>query len=361
MNFKKTIKEYKNKINKELEIVLENEFQQIKNRENEIALQLLKEYTLCGGKRLRPISLIMTYKSIHNIIKKKDIIRPSLSVEFLHTSSLIFDDLMDEDDFRRNNPGIQLKLKKKYLKYNKDVNYNGNIFSYKSKRYAASLSILIALLSDIFSRKVILESEFSNNKKTKIMNALNYTLKELVYGQVLDIEMEKNISPDEYKYLNMIYIKTARLYIGSLEIGGILADADKDQIEKLKEFGKNIALAFQIHDDIMDISSEFNKGHPIGSDIKQGKKTLLVIKAFEKSNKKQEQKLKNILGKKNASKNEIDQVIEIFNDTGSLEYCKKLANKNIQKAKLLLNKMKLNREGKEFFKELADYMVTRKI
>ncbi|MBN2423298.1 polyprenyl synthetase family protein [Candidatus Woesearchaeota archaeon] len=357
MNFQQTLEKYKGLINKELESFLDQELDSYNNDTLKQKILLLKEYVMCGGKRLRPTALIMAYNSFSDDETK--IIKPSLSIELFHTFTLIFDDIMDEDDYRRGKKGIQKKLKERYLEKNKESRYDGAIFSQTSKRYSASCTMLIGLLCDMLSRKIIIDSAFDNNKKKSVLEVFNNLTKILAEGQLLDLEMELQSEITGQEYMDMIEKKTASLFIAAIEVGAIFGNAQGNMALKLKEYGKNIAVAFQIQDDIMDISANLKKGHDLGSDIKKGKRTLLVIKAVERADEKQKEILNSILGKDDAAEEEIRLVIEIFKKTGAFDYCRKLALEKINNAKKILDTMNLSAQGKDFFNGFAELMIKR--
>ena len=127
----------------------------------------------------------------------------------------------------------------------------------------------------------------------------------------------------------MAAAKTGPLVSASIKVGAMLNNAKVSQLNNLDKYANSVALAFQIHDDIMDISSTMGKGRTIGTDIKRGNKTLLIIKTFEKSNNKQKKFILSVLGNNNASDAEIKKAIGIIKDTKALDYASKYANKKI--------------------------------
>ncbi|MBD3202914.1 hypothetical protein GF327_01360 [Candidatus Woesearchaeota archaeon] len=357
MNFEKTLRENQDRINNALKNFLDN---LIKNSDKDLHtqnLRLLKHYILSGGKRLRLMALYKVYESYAE--EKQKIIIPGLCIELLHTSTLVFDDIMDEDDYRRNSMGIQYKLKKEYLKKNNEKKYQGNIFSSASKRYAASRSMLIGLYCEMLSRKVLHESEFSEQKINKALSMLDISIKECILGQTMDIEMEGSDDCEEEDYLEMIYLKTGSLFTRGMQIGAILGGAEPEQIDLIFEYGKNISSAFQIQDDIMDISPDLKKGNTFASDIIKGKTTILAIKAWEFSDKNE--KIKNLLGKPDISKKEIREVVRIFKESGSVGYAQDLAEQKIRTANDVIEKIDMNHKTKQFFRKFSEYMLKRKI
>jgi len=314
----------------------------------------IREY-IKDGKRLRPILLIMAYKAFCDNDK---IIPASLSVELLHNSTLIHDDIMDEDDFRRAKPTVYKRLKDSYLADHKEDSYDGPLFNKSSSKFAVSNAILCGNILIPLGADMISNSDFPDELKNNALKIYNNAYRLVNYGQFLDILLEKRKDVKEKEYLDMIEKKTACLFSASVAIGAVLADAKPEKIKQLEEYAKELAIAFQLVDDIMDISEDMAKGHELGSDIKRGKKTLLVIKALENGTGKERKELLSILGT-SASKEEIIRAIGIIKKN-SLAYVRSEADKRVIKAKEILNKMGINKESRDFFNEFADYMALRK-
>jgi geranylgeranyl diphosphate synthase, type I len=320
----------------------------------------LRDYIVNGGKRLRPIALIMAYRSISGDQGDK-IMRPSLSVELLHNSSLIFDDIMDEDDIRWGRSGIQKRLKDDFLLARKDAMHDGNIFSHASKRYAASVSMLAGLVADSLSKKVLIGAGFPGQGALESIDMLNNCMITLCEGQVLDIDFEMRDSVSEEEYILMNLKKTGALFAASLGIGATLAGASRSQLGSLRSFAENAAIAFQIRDDLMDIDPSSKKGHALGSDIIKGKKTLLLIKALGAASDAQKKTLLGFSGESTLSHEDIAICIEIFRKTGAISYCEKLSQSKVTDAKSALTQSGIPSAGIDFFSSLADYMAARKI
>ena len=236
MEFLLTLKNYREKIDNEIVEFLDKEEKKYPNLHIRKNIQYLKDYMLLGGKKLRPISMVMSYLCFNDNLDR--ILKTSLSIEFLHTSTLIFDDLMDEDDYRRGKKGIQLKFKEDFVKEYKEMRYEGNIFSQSSKRYSASRSMLVGLLCEMYYRRTLLESGFGPEKVNKAIELFDASYEELINGQTLDVVMEnlKNVSKEEY--LNMIYLKTGSLFVHGIMIGAMLADATDNQIKAMGDYAR---------------------------------------------------------------------------------------------------------------------------
>jgi len=343
MNFQIKLKKYKEIIDKELELFTDYSF--------------IKKFVLNGGKRLRPIVFIMSYKAVND--KDESLIYiPSLSVELVHNSTLVHDDIMDEDELRRGKPTVYKDLKDWFLTNYKDINHQGSLFNNISSRFAVSNAILYGNILLSLGFKALSKSQ--HKKINEAVDVLNNSYKTIVDGQIMDLMTEfKQVN--EKEYFEMISKKTAELFKASIKIGALLGDASKEQINNLAHYAEEAATAFQIKDDIMDISTEMNKGHELGSDIKQGKKNLLIIKALEFADEKEKKLISSILGKENTSSEEINSVIDIMESTGAISYSDKLAKEKIKTAKEYLKKAEINKESSDFFEKLAEFTIKRKI
>jgi geranylgeranyl pyrophosphate synthase len=250
---------------------------------------------------------------------------------------------MDEDDFRRGQPGINKKLRDFFLSNFKEEEYKGTLFNKKSSRFTVSTALMLGNICNILSKKAILDSDFDNDVKIKALKVIEDADEKICQGQMLDILMEHKAAT-EIEYFDMIKNKTAEFFGMCFELGAVFAGAD-DKRHMYKQVGINSAIAFQIQDDIIDVLG--NKGHEFGSDIKKGKKTLLMIKTLEKANDDQKRFIMKIIGKA-ASDEDIKKVVKIMHDTGAINYCRRLIKQYSEKAK-----------ESGILRELVDVMINR--
>jgi len=214
---------------------------------------------LIGGKRLRPALAFAAYEFFGGV-PSESIRLAMCSLEMLHTFSLIHDDLpcMDDDDFRRGKPSTH-------------------------KVYGDATAVLAGDALCIFAFELI-----ARTGNAAVVEELAHSLgtKGMIGGQIIDIESEgKPVDLATVDYIH--YHKTAALIEASLVIGALLADAPKEDLELIREFGKGIGLVFQIVDDILDIeSSTETLGKKVGSDIKKGKATYPAVLGLEASKQK---------------------------------------------------------------------------
>jgi geranylgeranyl diphosphate synthase type I len=355
MSFEEQLNELKNSLNKRLELF----FAKIKAKDKFIDLtyKTLASYVMMGGKRLRPAALVMAYKGFGGL--DDEIYDIALSVEFMHNSSLIHDDVMDEDSLRRNKETIHEVMRKSFLKLHGEKDHKGAIFNSLSSKFAATNAVcdgnLLCSLGSLF----LSSSRFDAVLVQKALKVYSNAYRVINQGQIMDSLFEIKEKVTEKDYLAMIEQKTGELFNASVRIGSVLAGANEREVELISEYAMLIAIAFQIQDDIMDISPEMSKGHEVGSDIKKGKKTLLVIKALEKARSKDKKFLE--IMDKNASDEDVKRAMEIIRYCGAVDYCKRMASEKIMEAKRSLGKIGLKKEAYDFFNGLADYVLERTI
>jgi len=194
------------------------------------------------------------------------------------------------------------------------------------------------------------------------MRRLANTVTVIAEGQALDMSLEGKIfdmSITELDYLNMIYKKTAILIKTACEIGALLGMGSLESVNVLSKYGENIGLAFQMRDDILGvIGDEKVLGKPVGSDIREGKCTLVLLHAARNCDDNQRKKLQKCYGKRDLSNVELNEIIDVLKETGSLEYVSSLAEKYVLSAKEVLKSF-FEGEDRDILMELADYILAR--
>ena len=288
MNFKNELKEYQEIIETELKKYIE------KNESPEKILNQSVEYSLlAGGKRLRPILVIATYKIFKNNFEK--CFPYAVAIEMIHNFSLIHDDLpaIDNDDIRHGKPTNH----KKFNEYTA-------ILAGDSMLNNAYLIISKDLISTTNNNE--------RNQKIKAFNELTIAIDRLIAGEYVDTESEgKNISKEKLKYIHEN--KTGAFLRACVRIGAILADVTDNDLNKLTSYAEKIGLAFQIKDDILsEEGDEKVTGKPVGND--KNKKKCTYISEYGLSNSKE------IL------ENTIEEAVESLKDFGEkAEFLRELA------------------------------------
>ena len=207
-----------------------------------------------GGKRLRPVLALMGYALFREDYEKA--LPIAMTVEVFHNFTLVHDDIMDKAPLRRGKPTVHYQ-------------------------YGLNAGILSGDAMLIYAYKFLQEAG-SPVAIPALLQAFNQVAIEVCEGQQYDIDFEKRQDVSIPEYLKMIELKTAALIGGSLEMGAIAAGAAREDIQNLAAFGRNIGIAFQLQDDILDTFGEPEKvGKKPGGDIAQNKKTFLILKALE--------------------------------------------------------------------------------
>ncbi len=325
--------------------------------ENYLAMQ---NYILGGGKRLRGICAILAYEACGGKDAQK-IVLPSLSVEFFHNASLILDDIMDEDPKRRDVKAAHTLTIEWFKEKYENPPYKGYLFADAATRFGVSMGMIATDMLFSLGAQTILDAEFPAEKRIKALNAYEKTYRMVNLGQMLDVnyEIEKNI--DSKQYLRMAYLKTGALLGGALQIGGILAGATESQLKALEEYARYSATTFQIQDDILDVTPGAEKGRELGSDLRKGKTTLLVLLARENMEKEEWKKIENVLGNEKASMKEMETTMKRLHDQGIIAHAQGIAKDYNQKGKEALRKAEpgFPESYLSHFDQFADYLMRR--
>ena len=355
---------YKNKVDFELEKFFDNKLESSDDLDNPYTttISFLKEYTLRGGKRIRPAFVFYGYLLFADETDEapedylNTVIKASMAPELKQTYYLIHDDITDKSDQRRGGPSMHKMFEAEYLK--KGISADG------AEHLGNSMAIFAGDLANTHAQDVIFQTGLSDYKQNKIIKKLNDTDMDTLHGQVLDIESgitSKMLT--EKELLNIHRLKSAKYTIDSpLNIGAILAGATEEEQNTLSDYADPLGIAFQLQDDILGVfGDEKQVGKPTSSDIAEGKKTLLIIKACERADKTQHDTIMKYLGNPNITSDNMDELKEIMIDTGSLEYSKNLAETLIEVSKQALGSLQnVNSVADEFLNGFADYMLTRK-
>ncbi len=352
MEFVEVVDNLSKKVNKALTSFLDRKIATAPLSYHKRYYSNIKEFILRGGKRLRPISLIQAYRGVANSDEK--IFLPSISVELLHNATLIHDDLIDHDELRRNGPTFHINYREWYRR---EVSSKD-----KAEDFGNTMAILAGNTTYNLGIETLLSSNFPHDLICKAVNLYQQVFQELIDGVMFEsvIQTKDNVTMDDY--LQMIKMKTSSLLEKSIQMGAVLGGATSSQIKALSEYAVLLGQAFQIQDDILGtFGEESDTGKPTDGDIKEGKKTVLVVQAFNSASTAQLNILKKILGDSKADPKEIEKVRKIFQETGAIENSKKIALEMEEKSKQKLLKAQppLKKESQQFFLNLADFVVSR--
>ena len=346
----------KRQVNSELEIFFKSEIKRVKidNKPEELSeiIENLKNFTLSSGKRIRPILFYFGYV-IGGGKDRSEALKISIAVELIHSYLLIHDDIIDQDDFRHGNFSMHYSYAKKAKNDFKNID---------SEHFGTSMAIVAGDLASTLGYKILANSNFSFDLKIRAVEKLNQIISNTIVGEALDVMLAEYSDVDVDRIFEMQKYKTAKYTIeGPLQLGAILAGANKDFLDSLSKYAIPVGIAFQIQDDIIGVFGDEKKiGKPVGADIREGKKTLLFAKALEEANDVQKQTLNDALGNEDINIDDIDRVRGIIIKTRSLEFSKNKAKELIEDAKKSLNDLEISTENKKFLNDLADFVVRRK-
>lgn len=239
-----------------------------------------------GGKRIRPVLTLLGYRIFRP--EAREALPLAYAVELFHNFSLVHDDIMDEAPLRRGKPSVHTKW---------DVNTG-----------ILSGDAMLILTYDYFL-------QFAGKPAfADLLRVFNRTCLEVCEGQQMDMDFERRMDVRLEEYLKMIELKTAALIGAALELGAIAAGATAEDVRRLATFGREIGIAFQLQDDILDTYGDPAKfGKKVGGDIAQNKKTYLAIKALERADDAQRARLTRLMTTPTENETEkIQQVMDIF-------------------------------------------------
>ena len=264
-----------------------------------------------GGKRLRPYLVL---KSCELVGGNPSLALPfAAGLEILHNFTLIHDDIMDNDPIRRGAPTI-------HAKWGVPV-------------AIASGDLLFAKVYEAMYASYF-DGSLPGDRVLESMRAVTETTISICEGQVLDVSFPdtRDVSPEDY--IIMVGGKTSALFKACAEIGAIVGGANKEDVKRLGSFAWDAGIAFQIVDDILGATAdEETLGKPVGSDLREGKKTLIVVHALENASPGEKEAILKVLGDGNADPRDIEAANEALVSTGAIDYAKGTAEEYVRSSK----------------------------
>ena len=285
-----------------------------------------------GGKRIRPILMLLSY----NLYKDnpQEILSSACALETYHNYTLLHDDLMDEAPLRRGQQTVHMK-------------WNAN------QAILSGDSMLVLAYERL--------AKCDTKHLEAVLSLFTETALQIGEGQQYDMEFEMRNDVAVEEYIEMIRLKTSVLLACATKMGAILADATQEDAENLYKFGEQIGLAFQLQDDYLDVYGDAKVfGKKIGGDIVSNKKTYMLITAFNQANTGQRAELENWINKKDFNTEEkIVAITRLYNEIGIDKLAKEKMNFYYEQGKNFLDAVKLPDERKEALAEYAAKMMKR--
>ena len=296
----------------------------------ELINQIAHHIVNSGGKKLRPI-LMFYCMNLLSIINKEfeiNVNKMAVAIEFIHTATLLHDDVVDESAMRRSQPTANSLF--------------GNAASVLAGDFLYSRAFQI--MTDVGS--------------TEIMSIMADTTNKIAEGEVLQLMHCNNPEVSEEEYLKVIYYKTAMLFRASCAIPAILSNQTPEKIDICKNFGGHVGTAFQLTDDLLDYSgTEREIGKRLGDDLREGKATLPLIRLMSTGDEKTINLLKSTISDPDGAP--FDQIVCLLKDSDAIDYTKKKALYECNSAKACLEMFE-DTDAKRDLLELISFIHERK-
>lgn len=254
-NFSEILSKYQAEIKNQLVLFFNEEIKKTNSSFLKKILKTLQEFSLRPAKRIRAILVIYGYL-LSGGKDKKRIFKTAIFIELIHNFLLIHDDILDEERLRRGKPALHHIFENEKSLINKN----------EKEYYGISMAVVMGDMMEFLARKILSQSEFPNERKIKAIEKLNQTLISTAHGEIFEYWIRKNQEKGTAKEKDILEIyknKTAYYtFVGPLQMGALLAGADKKLLNSLEKIGLPLGIAFQIEDDIKDIDSDAKEGQP---------------------------------------------------------------------------------------------------
>lgn len=293
----------------------------------------MAHYPQAGGKRLRPLLATISCEAVGG--RWSAAMPFGAALELVHNFTLVHDDVMDNDETRR---GI--------------------------KTVHAQFGVPEAILAGdaLFARafEIVPDSDTPDDRLVQLVDIVARAVRLLAEGQQMDMDFEGRKSVKDSEYMKMIELKTAVLYSAAAQGGAVVGESSEQEEEVLREYGRLVGLGFQIWDDVLDLTSDQKTfGKPVLNDIRNGKKTLIVISALEDLHGRDRESLFAALGNKKATPEQLVKARDILDHAGAIDHAIDVASGLAREAKDGLKFLKDTKHRKAL-EAFADYAVTRR-
>jgi len=285
-----------------------------------------------GGKRFRPAFTFLACECVGG--RRQDAIEAAAAVELLHNMTLVHDDIEDESELRRGKPCIH------------------RIYGVPTAINAGD-----AMLIKVF--EIANSSKIPLDRRNALVSEVAKRAYEITWGQAFEFSMWRRKAFNEEEVIRLLRNKTGALTRLSTECGAISGGGSQEQLEALGKFGETIGVAFQIVDDILNLTGDEKEyGKEIGGDIREGKKTIMAAHILKTANSQDRKTFSLLLGKSRISKSEIRKAIRLYAEYGSIEYAKSKANLYLETAKKELGRLPSN-QARDGLETLSQFLVSR--
>ncbi|MGD0494756.1 MAG: polyprenyl synthetase family protein [Candidatus Bathyarchaeia archaeon] len=333
--------EFLDKTSSEHRLVEDFLLKALKSGASDELYEIVKHQVAAGGKRIRPAMTILCCMAVGG--KSEAAIPAAAAIELVHNYTLIFDDIIDRSELRRGLPTVRAK-------------YDN----------------VMAILAGMHYREAIFEAAKQSPRPTEIEEILSSALRNIIEGERLDILFEQAGREAEYiqkmmyksisekDYFEMIGKKTAALFEAACKVGGVVGNGPPDQVDALSRFGWNCGLAFQVTDDLLDITAKKEElGKEIGKDIKEHKLgNLVILHSLKELSEVERNRLFEILRSRVIGEAEVNEAIRTISSTSAVKQVCKVSKDFASRARTSLNILPIS-EAKNTLLELAVFIDRR--
>ena len=297
--------------------------------QDQLLSQVLTHIRQRGGKRMRPILILLMAKNYGDV--SKTTLHSAVGLELLHTASLVHDDVVDESEERRGQASV-------------NATYDNKV---------------AVLVGDYLLSTALLHVAYTDNA-TIIQNLADLG-RTLARGEILQLSNIKNTEINEDVYYDVIKMKTAALFESCASIGAMSAGASPEEVEKSRLFGQNLGIIFQIRDDIFDYYESKDIGKPTGNDMAEGKLTLPVIYALNNSHLESMQTLARKVKAGTINSDEIAVLVEFAKENGGIEYAERRMNDYRSLCMEYIESSVKEKAIRDALTAYVDYVIQRKL
>lgn len=295
---------------------------------SELTNGIVTTYLKTKGKLLRPIVTLLSAKFFGGINEKA--LHGAAALEMLHNASLIHDDVIDEATERRGLPTIN------------------NVWS----------NHVAVLVGDFFVTGALRCGVETGDGR--ILSALADMGRDLSLGEIDQVDIARNHNIDEATYMEIIRAKTASLFECCAAVGGYANDAPQTSIDELRRFARLLGICFQIKDDIFDYYHDPIIGKPTGNDLREGKVTLPLIYALNRTDLPEHDEMLSLVNKETPTSEEIDRLIEFAKRAGGIDYAYEVMQSLRDEANVVLSPYSPD-DTVDQFREIFDYVIEREL
>lgn len=286
-----------------------------------------------GGKRFRPALTFLACESVGG--KKEDAVGAAAAVELLHNMTLVHDDIEDDSELRRGKPCV-----------------------HKIYGVPNAINTGDAMLIKVF--EIANASKIPIDRCQKLVARIADRAYGITWGQAFEFSMWNRKQFTEDEVIKLLRFKTGALTGLSTEAGAIAGGGSEEQLKTLGEFGETVGIAFQIVDDLLNVTGDVKAyGKEIGGDIREGKKTVIAAHLLRAAQPKDKKTFTKLLGRKKITKNETRAVISLYEKYGSIKYAKTQAETYLKGAIQTLNKLRAS-EARNNLASISEFLVERK-